>query len=319
MNIKNKTDNFLSAPRQTAINPSTEALNLVIGHYGYEQTTPDKKTVYSSEYHTFRLHYIFKGSVFYTKNGKEKKLTANTCFMLSPPLDSHYRTNPDDPAILFWISYSGLHATRITNAIGFDEKSNGYIKLKSNYKNRMFSYMRDNFRPIKEDFLPLVLLKNFTKITELLVDSTLMETSKRDISSTDMLIAKAIKYIHTNYTNPYLTITDVAKHVYVHENYLSSIFKEKLGITFTQYVTQQRMEQAVVLLKNTNLPIHTISEMVGYADALYFSKVFKKFNYLSPQQSRKKEKTAKISTPPHRNANKRRNITKHEAHDPKNP
>jgi len=79
----------------------------------------------------------------------------------------------------------------------------------------------------------------------------------------------------------------VARKVYISPYYLSHLFREELNITFLEYLTMVRMEEAKKLLKDTSLSIVAIASQVGYEDASYFSKVFKKYVGISPAQYRK--------------------------------
>lgn len=99
-------------------------------------------------------------------------------------------------------------------------------------------------------------------------------------------LGEALKYIRENYYKN-ITLEDVARSVYISPYYLSHLFKEELNITFLEYLTMVRMEEAKELLKDTSLSIVAIASQVGYEDASYFSKVFKKYVGISPSQYRK--------------------------------
>lgn len=79
----------------------------------------------------------------------------------------------------------------------------------------------------------------------------------------------------------------MARKVYISPYYLSHLFREELNITFLEYLTMVRMEEAKKLLKDTSLSIVAIASQVGYEDASYFSKVFKRYVGISPAQYRK--------------------------------
>jgi two-component system response regulator YesN len=79
----------------------------------------------------------------------------------------------------------------------------------------------------------------------------------------------------------------VAQAVHISPYYLSHLFKEELGVTFIGYLTKVRIEQAKILLLETNLTIQQISYMVGYQDSSYFTKVFKKLEGRTPTQFRR--------------------------------
>jgi two-component system response regulator YesN len=95
-----------------------------------------------------------------------------------------------------------------------------------------------------------------------------------------------MNYIRANYREN-LSLENVAQQVFISPFYLSHLFKEELGITFVEYLTRIRMEEAKRLLKEPRLSIVAIASEVGYEDASYFSKVFKKNLSISPNQYRK--------------------------------
>jgi two-component system response regulator YesN len=120
------------------------------------------------------------------------------------------------------------------------------------------------------------------KVLDMFMD-TVYETRKvRNARS----LGEALKYIRENYQSD-LTLEDVAQKICMSPYYLSHLFREELNITFVEYLTMVRMEEAKRLLKDTSQSIVAIAFQVGYEDASYFSKVFKKYVGISPAQYRK--------------------------------
>jgi len=83
-----------------------------------------------------------------------------------------------------------------------------------------------------------------------------------------------------------ININYIADSVYLSPNYISQIFKQETGETIIDYLTKTRMEEARTLLRETDFKVLDISEMVGFQDASYFSKVFKKYTGIHPQKYR---------------------------------
>lgn len=73
-------------------------------------------------------------------------------------------------------------------------------------------------------------------------------------------------------------------------SYLSSIFKAHYGVSPTFYIVQKRMEEGKRLLKENNMKIKEVAEVLGYEDSLYFSKVFKRIVGMSPREYVRTEK-----------------------------
>jgi two-component system response regulator YesN len=78
------------------------------------------------------------------------------------------------------------------------------------------------------------------------------------------------------------------------ETYLSHVFKTHKGISPNKYVTWLRMEKAKEFMKsNPDTPLKKIASMVGYEDALYFSRMFKDMTGLRPSEFIKHEGSGK--------------------------
>ena len=106
----------------------------------------------------------------------------------------------------------------------------------------------------------------------------------KDIKHVDV-IYKAVNYIKENYMNK-ITLEEVASHVYLSPSYFSKIFKDDMKCNFNAYVNQIRVERSKQLLLNDNVNLVDISNMVGYEDQSYFSKVFKKIVGVTPGKFR---------------------------------
>lgn len=83
-----------------------------------------------------------------------------------------------------------------------------------------------------------------------------------------------------------ISVNKISQKVYLSPNYISLIFKKQTGTTITDYLTAIRIDRAKELLLDEELLIQQISEMVGYEDASYFSKVFKKNTGITPLKYR---------------------------------
>lgn len=100
------------------------------------------------------------------------------------------------------------------------------------------------------------------------------------------LMHKAVNFIRTHYRED-LVLEDAAREVGLHPTYFSKLFKEEMGISFTDYLSKVRVEAAKILMKSHH-SLAEISQMVGFNDQSYFSKVFKKYTGESPHRWRTK-------------------------------
>ncbi|NPV69160.1 MAG: response regulator [Firmicutes bacterium] len=99
------------------------------------------------------------------------------------------------------------------------------------------------------------------------------------------VIGQAKCYINEHFRES-VSLEDVAKKVHLSPFHLSRLFKEKEGVNFMDYLTQLRLEEGKKLLARTNDTVAAIAERVGYAEANYFSRIFRRHFGMSPGEYR---------------------------------
>ena len=121
------------------------------------------------------------------------------------------------------------------------------------------------------------------------VASIINELKNKDITKVDEgYKAKITKEIEENIGNSNLSLTLLADKMALSIGYLSSLFKRLFGLNFQEYVFNQRMERAKILLLSTDMKNYEIAEIIGFEDANYFSASFKKKFGVSPNQYKEK-------------------------------
>lgn len=107
----------------------------------------------------------------------------------------------------------------------------------------------------------------------------------RSESSAASPAAQAKAYISLHFAEP-ITLNDVAARIYVNPVYLSRVFREKTGVTFTEALTRTRMEAVMHRLQETGDPISLIATDCGYRNIKYFYSQFKRYAGMSPSEWR---------------------------------
>jgi len=98
--------------------------------------------------------------------------------------------------------------------------------------------------------------------------------------------AEAVSFIEEHYLEG-ITAKDVINHVHLNQSYFSRVFIKATGKSIVDYTNHVRVKRAKNLLKNTSIPIGSISINVGYSDQSYFSRVFTRLIGQSPTGYRK--------------------------------
>ena len=100
----------------------------------------------------------------------------------------------------------------------------------------------------------------------------------------------AVEYIGAHYADCDLKLPDLLEHLGVSRSYFSTVFKEKTGQSFVEYLTNLRMEKAKEYLRETDLCTYEIADRIGFADPHYFSLTFRRRTGMTPKQYREAEK-----------------------------
>ncbi|MDF2484073.1 MAG: hypothetical protein K0R46_241 [Herbinix sp.] len=130
-------------------------------------------------------------------------------------------------------------------------------------------------------------LKEVIDIIRDFIKNLIIENSSNRADNTEILIKKAVQYINDNY-NKKITLDDIAGYVGISKYYFSVLFKKEKDITFSSYLNSVRIEKAKQLLKNPQTTINDVVYEVGFNDAQYFSKTFKKYVGMTVTEYRSK-------------------------------
>ena len=99
------------------------------------------------------------------------------------------------------------------------------------------------------------------------------------------LLDQVLAYIEDHLAEK-ITLSDIAKHLWVSQSTITQTFRNKLGVSFYRCVTQRRLIAAKTLIIE-GVPLESVGQKVGYSDYSSFYRAFKKEFGISPRQYRK--------------------------------
>ena len=102
-------------------------------------------------------------------------------------------------------------------------------------------------------------------------------------------IRNCIEYINQN-LNKNMSLLDISNELQMNPEYISNQFKKIVGIYLRDYINKRKVEEAKFLIQCTNVSLLEISTTLSFADQSHFSKVFKKYTDISPNQYKNKLK-----------------------------
>jgi two-component system response regulator YesN len=109
--------------------------------------------------------------------------------------------------------------------------------------------------------------------------------SETERTITNSTFHQIYQFVEENYRSP-VTASDIAEKFHINNCYVSQLFRKETGKTFTEYITEKRIQYVCTLLKHSEQNINEIAEQAGFKDYFYFSRVFRKIMKCTPTEYR---------------------------------
>ncbi|PLS03202.1 response regulator transcription factor [Neobacillus cucumis] len=113
----------------------------------------------------------------------------------------------------------------------------------------------------------------------------LRKIKRNTVQKNSNVIYEIEKYLEANFDRD-VKLQEISEHFYISREYISRKFKQEFNVNISDYIVNIRIERAKALLKNSELKIYEIANMIGYQDDKYFRKVFKKVEGVTPNEYR---------------------------------
>lgn len=150
-----------------------------------------------------------------------------------------------------------------------------YAQEALRYNVRYYILKPSNFNELRSSF----------EIIRTELDNKYNVRASADFSASgDDTMKKVLEYCESNYREG--TLAEIADQLYLNTSYLSSLIKQKTSLNFSDHIQNARMKQAALLLRDPNVKIYNISDMVGYLNPNNFARAFKLYYGMSPSEYR---------------------------------
>lgn len=247
---------------------------LNISNIGYTKN-PDFAHFGVGVRNSYIIHYVLSGVGYFNGN----RVHGGQGFLITPGMQEHYYPDEQSPWDFLWIVsddpamhnlFPLFHADKRTNIFQYDYSDS--VREAAD-----FLIANGNSR-----FGAYEILEFFLKIFK--------HQQKEAFPSPDkpcnqIYVEATVKYINSNIHRP-ITVHELTEVLGISQPYLFKIFKESLAQAPKQYILEQKLVRAKILLKETKLSVTHIANSVGFSDVLSFSKCFRLKVGVSPQAYR---------------------------------
>ena len=271
-------------------NPNIEDLTvpLRINNCGYYRvhTTPVIETPHPEGRNDYQLLYIAAGKgEFYFKGSKEPTIvTKGNMILFRPGEPQVYYYYAVDKTEVYWVHFTGWKVEEYLERYELPHHENVfYTGVTPDYPwiyNQMIRELQLQ-RVNYEDMISLYMHHIFITINRYIKERR--ETKNDTIND----IERAAHYFKDNY-NKQISIEQYAEEHLMSVNWFIHSFKSVMKMSPMQYIISLRIAMAKGYLENSTKNIAEISNEVGYENALYFSRLFRKYTGMTPTEYRKK-------------------------------
>ncbi len=256
-----------------------------------------------SVHETFEMVYIKSGSGVF-EIGEQNVSVGSNDIVIIKPNQSHKLNVKSEGGCDFIVLYfkfmdqteHTLSEVSLGDFINFvsGRESGSFIKLKVSQKNDIIVLLNRILKEQTSDQLGSDLL-NYLMLMELfvLISRALKAEWENSIKNKSPkikeLMQSAIQFVHNNFERE-ISITDIAKYVFLSPSYFTRAFKENTGLSPMQYLLNIRIKRACELLQETDQKVGEIALSVGFSNQQRFNDMFKKQTNMTPMQYRNSSK-----------------------------
>ncbi|WP_243154900.1 AraC family transcriptional regulator [Clostridium thermarum] len=248
------------------------------------------KTCYHCHKHA-ELSYVLSGTTNYTINNSIYKLKKGDFIIFNPGVYHEEFLTPGEQVSELHMGFDNLSIEGLPKNFLLKENSSPVVHLKKYRKefdgciHQIISEQAKNepgfdivLKSLSMNLLVLLLRETYC-------DEEVQQTESLSFNSSDKstIVRTIIAYMNEKYTEE-ISLDKMAKTTYLSPVYISKIFKEETGYSPINYLINIRLQKAKQLLESGNSSVKAAAESVGYNDAYYFSKLFKKYYGYPPSK-----------------------------------
>lgn len=262
---------------------------LSVGSCGnYKLLTATKLPTYRAKGRLdYQLIYIAAGVAhfYFNDKGNDTIIPAGTFVLFRPKEYQRYVYYGSDHTEAFWIHFSGTNVKSILRQYGIqDDMHIIRTGTKISYAD-LFKNIIDEIQQRKSGYEYMAETYFRQLLIQLSRDCREKQSESNNYIQSEVEAAQ--HYFNEHYSED-INIDEYAASRGMSISWFIRNFKSYTGITPLQYILSRRIDNAQILLESTDYTINEISNIVGYDNQLYFSRLFRKQKGVSPSEYRKK-------------------------------
>lgn len=231
----------------------------------------------------YQIIYIASGKGHFYFNGVEEVIPAGNMVIYRPKEEQRYYYYGKDQTEVYWVHFTGSNVKNILRKYGIADNVHVIHTGTSLEYKRLFFSMIQELKLCRQDYEEL--LVHYLYQLLIMLHRLILDKPKHKSLYLSNEMNEAVQYFHANY-NKKISIEEYAASHNMSISWFIRNFKEYTKVTPTQYILSLRISNARTLLETTSYNVSEISDIIGYENPLYFSRIFKKQCGMSPSEFR---------------------------------
>lgn len=284
--MKNKQKELIDCNQQkhTIVGTTLSSIIRINAIYSTCYYKYSEKFIFNGERHDFwELVYVDKGSVLIQSEEDEFALSQLQYFLHAPNEFHAIRSNSQLSNVII-ISFDSTSPVLLKLVKTVFNTTHTQKELLSNVLSCAQSLLSPlSSMPKEVAAYKKQLVKNYLEL--FFAHCFINETDKfvKKVNSDNMLIKSIVDYVEKNIGNK-IEYRNLANHTGYSVSYICKVFKKHMKKTVLEYIIEQRIEKAQMLISQNKYKMKEISEMLGFDTVQYFSSQFKKHTSMTPSQ-----------------------------------
>ncbi|MEK4852224.1 AraC family transcriptional regulator [Paenibacillus sp. FSL H7-0756] len=245
-------------------------------------------TVGPSVHDFYLIHTVLEGRGRFESDTFSAECNAGDTFVIIPGMLFSYKADTDIPWHYAWVALQGIGVLDQLRAVGITRERPFARSDMVPELHHLYTGIRQSFKQSAYPRLESLEASGWVRLLlHRIGRDNLGELPPHPTEMPEMIdrqIDQAIRWITLQF-HQQLSIDHIASSLGYHRVHLSKAFKQRTGMSPKQYLLKVRMDKAKELLAST-LTIEQVASSVGFNDALYFSKQFRKVAGMPPSEYR---------------------------------
>lgn len=233
----------------------------------------------------YQLLYVADGQAWFVADNIDTPAKPGDFLIYSPNSPQNYHYHLKDKPDIYWVHFAGYLTAHLLDQLNLKTDCVLSSQLNESITRRWLQMIRE--LTLKQSgfqtLVPICCIEILTLLSRQMTPLNTKELRSQKI------IMNAMEYISNELAGSF-NIQELARHLGVSVSWLNLKFKSCTGMSPMQYIIKIKMARAQELLHTTDYSVTEISQMCGYDDPLYFSRLFHKHTKMSPREFRKKNR-----------------------------